>query len=91
LHVVRSRIHSLLLFETWRPRCIKRGDAVVGEVAVDCLLKTVSDRILYYKHGKGKTLTVNVLETPSPHVNSDSYTPQLPLLELRVKPDPIAI
>jgi hypothetical protein len=32
---------------------------------------------------------VNVLETPYPHVNFDSYTPQLPLLELRVKPDPI--
>jgi hypothetical protein len=34
---------------------------------------------------------VNVVETPLPHVNSEWYTPQLPLLELRVKPDPVAI
>ena len=50
----------------------------------------ISDRLSFYKNEK-EPPTVNVLETPYPHVNSDWYTPQLPLLELRVKPDPIAI
>jgi hypothetical protein len=35
--------------------------------------------------------TVKVLETPLPQVNSDWDTPQLPLLELRVKPEPEAM
>jgi hypothetical protein len=34
--------------------------------------------------------TVNVLETPLPQVNSEWDTPQLPLLELSVKPEPEA-
>jgi hypothetical protein len=33
-------------------------------------------------------LTVKVLETPAPQVNFDPDTPQLPLLEVRVKPEP---
>ncbi len=36
-------------------------------------------------------LAVKVLETPLPQVNSDWDIPQLPLLELRVKPEPEAM
>jgi hypothetical protein len=48
-------IHNFLYIKKWIGRCVKRNSIIIGEVAIDCLSKIVSERLVYYKHGKIKT------------------------------------